>query len=85
MDYDHPGVTPSLSLAGGKIYAFDNQGTCIVFEPGREFRQVAKNRIGTCVSRKYVLDPDEIFQSAPVFEGERMYLRGETNLYCIGR
>ena len=83
-DYDHPGVTPSLSLGGKHIYAFDNQGNCIVLEPGREFKQVARNRIGTCVNRKWVLDPDEIFQSAPIFDGGRMYLRGETGLYCIG-
>jgi outer membrane protein assembly factor BamB len=84
-DYDHPGVTPSLSLAGKHIFAFDNQGNAIVIEPGRQFQQVARNRLATCVSRKWVLDPDEIFQSAPIFEGGRMYLRGEQNLYCIGK
>jgi len=55
-----------------------------VIEPGRQFKQVARNRIATCVARRWVLDPDEIFQSAPIFEGGRMYLRGEQNLYCIG-
>lgn len=83
-DYDHPGVTPALSLAGKFIYAFDNQGTCVVFEPGRQFKQVARNRIATCVTRVWAYDPDEMFQSAPVFDGKRMYLRGEANLYCIG-
>ncbi|HUU59898.1 MAG TPA: PQQ-binding-like beta-propeller repeat protein, partial [Phycisphaerae bacterium] len=83
-DYDHPGVTASLALAGGHIFAFDNQGNCIVFEPGRTFRQVARNRLATCVARKYVLDPEEIFQSAPVFQGQRTYLRGERYLYCLG-
>jgi outer membrane protein assembly factor BamB len=83
-DYDHPGVVASLSLAGKYIYAFDNQGHGIVLAPGRRFKQVARNRIGTCVSRRWVLDPDEIFHSAPVFEGGRLYLRGEEYLYCIG-
>ena len=83
-DYDHPGVTPSLVLGGKHVFAFDNQGTCIVIEPGRQFKQVARNRIATCVARRWVLDPDEIFQSAPIFEGGRMYLRGEQNLHCIG-
>ncbi|MFB3892742.1 MAG: PQQ-binding-like beta-propeller repeat protein [Phycisphaerae bacterium] len=83
-DYDHPGVTPSLVLGGKHIFAFDNQGNCVVIEPGRQFKQVARNTIGTCVNRKWVLDPNEIFQSAPIFEGGRMYLRGETALYCIG-
>ena len=84
-DYDHPGVTSSLALAGKYIFAFDNQGTGIVIEPGRRFKQVARNRLATCVSRKWVLDPDEIFNGSPVFEGGRMYLRGERYLYCIGR
>jgi len=84
-DYDHPGVTPSLAFAGGHIFAFDNQGACVVLEPGRQFKQVARNRIATCVSRPWVLDPDEIFQSAPIFEGGRMYLRGELYLYCVGK
>jgi outer membrane protein assembly factor BamB len=83
-DYDHPGVTPSLVLPGKHIFAFDNQGNCIVLAPGREFKQVARNRLATCMSRRWVLDPDEIFQSAPIFEGGRMYLRGELYLYCIG-
>lgn len=83
-DYDHPGVTPSLVLGGKYVFAFDNQGNCIVIEPGRTFKQVARNSIATRVWRNWVLDPDEIFQAAPIFDEGRMYLRGETALYCIG-
>ena len=36
------------------------------------------------VERIWNYDPDELFQTAPIFEGSRMYLRGEQNLYCIG-
>lgn len=83
-DYDHAGAMASLALGGKYIYAFDNQGTGFVIEPGRTFKQIARNRIDYCVDRIFNYDPDEIFNSAPIFEGGRMYLRGEQNLYCIG-
>ena len=57
----------------------------LVFEPGRAFKQVARNTIGTCINRAWVLNPREITHCNPVFEGSRMYLRGETMLYCIGK
>ncbi|MCZ7645694.1 MAG: hypothetical protein M5U26_10485 [Planctomycetota bacterium] len=56
----------------------------IVFEPGRTFKEVARNRIANIVDRIFNFDPDEIFNVAPIFEGGRMYVRGEKNLYCIG-
>ena len=84
-DYDRPGVVASVALGGKYIFVLDNQGTGIVVEPGRTFKQVARNRLAYCVERIWNYDPDEIFQTAPIFERDRMYIRGEQNLYCIGK
>jgi len=78
-------VAACPTLGGKNIYVMDNQGTCIVFEPGPEFKQVAKNHLGTQVPRVWPVPPQEtIAYGAPVFDGKYMYLRGEANLYCIG-
>jgi len=70
------GAGSSPALAGKYIYVFGNHGACVVIEPGRTFRQVARNRIENGVS------PD-VFTSCPVFEGKRLYYRTVGNLYCI--
>ena len=57
-----------------------------MFKPGRKFEKVAVNRIGTLARRLWPMRPQaEIGYSPPVFDGKRMYLRGEQYLYCIGR
>ncbi len=65
-------VFASLVLAGGYLIATHENGTSIVFEPGREYVEVAKNMLG------------ETVRSTPIFDGDRMYVRGYENLYCIG-
>ncbi|NQT21423.1 MAG: PQQ-binding-like beta-propeller repeat protein [Planctomycetes bacterium] len=64
-------VYPSVTCAGKYIYASGENGKTIVFETGREHKEVAVNQL-------------EKFRSCPVFSGSRMYLRGNKNLYCIG-
>ncbi len=92
LDYDsldsyvHLGVSASPTLGGKYIYVINNQGTCYVLEPGPEFKIVAKNQISTTPRRTWVVPPVEVLANgAPVFDGDRMYLRGECNLYCIGK
>ena len=75
------GLASSLTLAGKYIYMFDNLGSCIVFEPGREFKQAAKNVIH---SVPWPWHMTETMESTPVFDGARLYFRGCNNLYCIG-
>ena len=78
-------VAACPALGGKNIYVMDNQGTCIVVEPGPEFKQVARNHIGTLIQRVWPIPPQEtISYGAPVFDGKYMYLRGEAYLYCIG-
>jgi outer membrane protein assembly factor BamB len=76
------GIGISPSLAGGKIYIVGDTGTTLVIKPGRAYEQLAKNKIESVV-RRYWSQRTERFISAPVFDGKRMYLRGERYLYCI--
>ena len=69
------GCAASPTLAGKYIYLFGNRGTCLVIEPGCEYKQVAKNLL-----RNY---PAETTVSCPVSEGRRLYYRGLQYLYCI--
>ena len=63
----------------------DNQGSCLVFEPGPVFKQVAMNRIQTMLPRDWPIPPQEtITNGPPVADGNRIYIRGEQYLYCIG-
>jgi outer membrane protein assembly factor BamB len=83
--YNAIGVGASATLGGKHIYVVDNQGTCVVLAPGRQYRPIAVNRIETQLPRDWPIPPQEILSNAaPVFDGTRMYLRGEQYLYCIG-
>ena len=83
--YNSCGVASSPTLGGKHIYAMDNQGNTVVFEPGRQFKQVARNEIQTHIHRDFPLNPQETTTySNPVLDGSRLYLRGEQHLYCIG-
>jgi outer membrane protein assembly factor BamB len=62
---------PSISLAGRHLFVSSDNGHTLVLEPGRAYKEVARN----------VLEP---FRSTPVFEGKRMYVRTLQNLWCIG-
>jgi len=84
--YNAVGVAGSVTLGGKYLFVSDNQGNTVVFEPGAAFRKVAVNRIESQVYRPWAIRPqEEIGYSPPVFDGSRMYLRGEYFLYCIGR
>ena len=58
----------------------------MVLEPGPTYRPVAVNRIESLLPRDWPIPPQEILaNSPPVFDGQRLYLRGEKHLFCIGR
>lgn len=77
-------VDASLAIAGKYIYAQGVNGVTVIFEVGKEFKQVARNTITQVVEPNEWRKHQEIMLSAPIFEGDRMYLRGEKFLYCIG-
>jgi outer membrane protein assembly factor BamB len=84
--YNAVGVAASISLGGRHLFVMDNQGTTVVFEPGPVFRKVAVNRLERQIDRPWPVRPqEETGYSPPLFEGSRMYLRGEEFLYCLGR
>jgi outer membrane protein assembly factor BamB len=83
------GLGSSVTLAGKYIYIIDSAGCTIVMEPGREYKQVAKNNIDETVPEGW--EPGhsmgahhEQTEASPVFEGSRIYIRGEQYMYCVG-
>jgi hypothetical protein len=84
--YVHIGVAASPTLIGKNVVVMDNQGCALVFEPGPTFKKVAMNRIETMLPRDWPIPPQEITANGPpVCDGERIYIRGEQYMYCIGR
>jgi outer membrane protein assembly factor BamB len=64
-------IYPSISLAGKYLYVSSDNGTTAVLQPGREFKELARNKL-------------ESFRSSLVFERKRVYVRTTKHLYCIG-
>ncbi len=85
MHYNSVPVAASPTLIGRHIFLCDNQGTTVVIEPGREYREVARNRIDTVLDRHLPLPAQEtLTYSPPITDGQHIYLRGERYLYCVG-
>ncbi len=83
FDSGRGGASSSPTLAGKFIYIFGDQGACLVIEPGRTYRQVAKNRVEYIAFPGHWRERQEITMSCPVFEGRRMYYRADANLHCV--
>jgi outer membrane protein assembly factor BamB len=78
-------VAASPTLVGKHVIIQNNQGTALVLEPGRTYRQVGKNQIATQIDRYWPVPAQETLAYAPpVADGNRLYIRGERYLYCIG-
>ncbi len=71
LDFGGGQSYPSITLAGDRLYVSSDNGTTIVLEPGREYKELARNTL-------------ETFRSSLVFEGKRMYVRTTKALWCIG-
>lgn len=61
----------SPAVAGGRLYVSTTEGSTYVVETGKEFKQIAQNKLG-----------DPIHASLAFGDG-RIYIRGATNLYCL--
>ena len=88
------GIGASPALAGKYIYTLDSGNCTIVMEPGRTYKEIAKNSIAQIVPQQipnssgvknYWSGPhQEQTEASPIFDGSRIYIRGEQFLYCIG-
>lgn len=65
-------IYPSIVLAGGHLFVFNDVGTSLVLSPGREPRVVGRNSL------------PEGAPGTPAFAGKRIFIRGGEHLYCIG-
>jgi outer membrane protein assembly factor BamB len=75
----------SPTLVGKHIVVLGAEGTSVVFEPGRTFKLVARNKIEHATNPGMWYELPEGFVPAPIAEGKRMYLRGSEYLYCVGK
>jgi hypothetical protein len=83
--YNAVAVAASPTLVGKHILLCDNQGTTLVIEPVPTYRVVAKNKIATVLDRRWPIPAQETLSYAPpLADGDRLYLRGERYLYCVG-
>jgi outer membrane protein assembly factor BamB len=58
-------------VAGGRIYAFNEDGKTTVLQAGREFKVLAENFL------------DDGFMASPAVDGRALYLRTRTHVYRI--
>jgi hypothetical protein len=87
------GIGASPALAGKYIYMIDSANCTLVLEPGRAYKEVSKNFIeellpprqsNTFGAKNYWMGPQqEQTESSLIFDGNRLYIRGEQYLYCI--
>lgn len=64
--------TASPLLINGKIYAPSEEGFVFVLGTGPMFEILARNELG------------EIIRATPAVANDRLYIRGNTHLFCIG-
>jgi outer membrane protein assembly factor BamB len=70
-DYDTECHT-SPSLAAGRLYLFSQKGTAVVIEASRQFKELFRTEMG------------DGFQASPAFAQDKIFLRGVTNVWCLG-
>ena len=63
--------------AAGLAYFLSEDGTMVVIKPGKQFEEVARNRITAA--------DDEVFRASPTPCAGQIFLRSDRALYCIGR
>lgn len=59
--------------ADGKLFMMDNDGVMRIYEFSKELKKISENKLG------------ETTGTTPAFADGRIYIRGENNLYCIGK
>ena len=67
-------VYASLVLAGDQLYGVTRQGGVIILKSGAEFAEVTRNDLGD----------SSVFNATPAVAGNRLLLRSDRSLYCLG-
>jgi outer membrane protein assembly factor BamB len=62
----------SPSLVGDRLYLLSEKGVMLIADISTEYKELAKCELG------------EDCLASPAFMDGRIYIRGESNLYCIG-
>lgn len=62
----------SPTIAGGHVYLFGEKGLAVVVEAARQFKELSRTEMG------------DSFHASPAFAQDRLFLRGVTNIFCIG-
>ena len=72
---DDTGTTlySSPTYADGKLFMMDNTGVMRVYEFGKEKKLISENKLS------------ETAGTTPAYANGHIYIRGEKNLYCIGK
>ena len=77
------GFTASPTLAGKYLYFFDDTGSALLLEPGKQYKAAGRNIIENQVASAWQAYKQELFYASPVFDGNSLYLKGGEYLYCI--
>jgi outer membrane protein assembly factor BamB len=64
-----------ISVRGKVLFLMDT-GTTIVVEPQRTFKETGRNKLGEGAELE--------FEASPAVARDRLFLRSQTHLYCIG-
>lgn len=67
-------ICASPVLADGKLYYLTHKGRTFVLAAGPRFEQLAVNDLGD----------SSLFNASPAVAGDRLFLRSDRFLYCIG-
>jgi len=66
-------IYSSPMFADGKIFMMDNDGVMRVYEFAKEMKLISENKLG------------EKAGTTPAFANGKIYIRGDKDLYCIGK
>jgi outer membrane protein assembly factor BamB len=62
----------SPTLSGNRLYLLGQKGTAVVVEAARQFKELFRAEMG------------DAFHASPAFASDRIFLRGVTNVWCLG-
>ena len=65
-------VQASPGIAGNRLFVLSTKGDALLAEAGREFKELGRAKFA------------DLFHGSPAFATGRVYLRGATNLWCLG-